>query len=177
MILLWLTKESVEDLDLRQEIKVEVIVESSSVMIAKEYKTLDDLNCIRRTQRRSVSSRVQERVRELKKKLILFIEGTQECGTESPLQWVLEREKRRNYVDIRQWGTPLHSRTNIQNRWPSFTKPLNKERLVERKTGSISGRVRTEVKTRAAIPPRTRLRRGPDQRKKEKEILHETQRH
>jgi len=90
---------------------------------------------------------------ELKKKLTpLQLKVTQECGTEKPFANEYWNEKREGiYVDIVS-GEPLFSSKDKYDSgtgWPSFTKPLNKESLVERTDRSL-GRVRTEVKTKSS---------------------------
>jgi methionine-R-sulfoxide reductase len=88
---------------------------------------------------------------ELKRKLTsLQFEMTQEGGTEEPFSNEFWDEKREGiYVDIVS-GEPLFSskdKFNSGTGWPSFTKPLEKENIVEKRDLSL-GMVRTEVKSK-----------------------------
>jgi methionine-R-sulfoxide reductase len=74
---------------------------------------------------------------------------TQECGTETPFQnayW--DNHKAGIYVDIIT-GEPLFSsldKFDSGTGWPSFTKPISKERVVEKRDSSF-GMERTEVRS------------------------------
>jgi methionine-R-sulfoxide reductase len=74
---------------------------------------------------------------------------TKECGTETPFQnayW--DNHKAGIYVDIIT-GEPLFSsldKFDSGTGWPSFTKPISKERVVEKRDSSF-GMERTEVRT------------------------------
>jgi methionine-R-sulfoxide reductase len=74
---------------------------------------------------------------------------TRECGTETPFQnayW--DNHKAGIYVDIIT-GEPLFSsldKFDSGTGWPSFTKPISKEHVVEKKDSSF-GMERTEVRT------------------------------
>ncbi|MFC1476488.1 bifunctional methionine sulfoxide reductase B/A protein [Fibrobacterota bacterium] len=88
---------------------------------------------------------------DLKKKLTLFqYYVTQENGTEPPFQneyW--DNKKPGIYVDVVS-GEPLFSSTDkydSRSGWPSFTKPLKGEGIVEKKDRS-HGMERIEVKSR-----------------------------
>ncbi len=78
-------------------------------------------------------------------------EVTQEDGTEPPFNneyW--DNEKKGIYVDIVS-GEPLfssHDKYDSGTGWPSFTKPMVAENIVERKDRGLF-RVRTEVRSRA----------------------------
>jgi len=87
---------------------------------------------------------------ELRKRLSpLQYKVTQECGTEPPFRNEYWDEHREGiYVDI-VTGEPLFSSSDKFDSgtgWPSFTKPLEGTRLVERKDRSLFG-VRTEVRS------------------------------
>jgi methionine-R-sulfoxide reductase len=75
---------------------------------------------------------------------------TQEQGTERPFENEYWREKREGlYVDIVS-GEPLFSsRDKFESKsgWPSFTKPLEPENVVEREDAG-HGMIRTEVRSR-----------------------------
>jgi methionine-R-sulfoxide reductase len=77
---------------------------------------------------------------------------TQECGTEPPFRnayWDNHRDG--IYVDVVS-GEPLFSSTDkfdSGSGWPSFTKPLKKENVVEKEDDSAFMH-RTEVKSKAA---------------------------
>lgn len=75
---------------------------------------------------------------------------TQECGTEPPFHNEFWNNKRAGiYVDVVS-GEPLFSSTDKFDSgtgWPSFTRPLKEENLVE-KTDSSYGMVRVEVRSR-----------------------------
>jgi len=90
---------------------------------------------------------------ELKKRLApLQYEVTQNSATEPPFQneyWDLEEEGL--YVDIVS-GEPLFTsldKFDSHCGWPSFTKPLTPEALVERVDAS-HGMIRTEIRSKAA---------------------------
>ncbi len=88
---------------------------------------------------------------ELKKKLTpLQYEVTQENGTERPFQNEYWNNKREGiYVDIVS-GEPLFSsrdKFDSGTGWPSFTRPLEKENIVEKEDRSL-WQVRTEVRSR-----------------------------
>lgn len=74
---------------------------------------------------------------------------TRECGTETPFQnayW--DNHKAGIYVDIIT-GEPLFSsldKFDSGTGWPSFTKPISQERVVEKRDSSF-GMERTEVRT------------------------------
>ena len=90
---------------------------------------------------------------ELKKKLTsLQYEVTQVCGTEPPFKNKYWNNKKEGiYVDIVS-GEPLFSskdKFDSGTGWPSFTKPLESNNIVE-KADSSHGRVRTEVKSKNA---------------------------
>lgn len=76
---------------------------------------------------------------------------TQEAGTELPFNNEYWGNKEEGiYVDIVS-GEPLFSSTDKYDSgtgWPSFTKPIKKEMVTERKEGGILGR--TEVKSQKA---------------------------
>ena len=89
---------------------------------------------------------------DLKKRLTpLQYEVTQECGTERPFDnayWNNHREG--IYVDIVS-GVPLFSsndKFDSNSGWPSFTKPIAPDTIVEKKDTSHF-MVRTEVKSKA----------------------------
>jgi len=74
---------------------------------------------------------------------------TRECGTETPFQnayW--DNHKTGIYVDLIT-GEPLFSsldKFDSGTGWPSFTKPISKERVVEKRDSSF-GMERTEVRS------------------------------
>ena len=74
---------------------------------------------------------------------------TRQCGTETPFQnayW--NNHKAGIYVDIIT-GEPLFSsldKFDSGTGWPSFTKPISKERVVEKRDSSF-GMERTEVRS------------------------------
>jgi methionine-R-sulfoxide reductase len=74
---------------------------------------------------------------------------TRECGTETPFQnayW--DNHKAGIYVDLIT-GEPLFSsldKFDSGTGWPSFTKPISKERVVEKRDSSF-GMERTEVRS------------------------------
>jgi len=74
---------------------------------------------------------------------------TRECGTETPFQnayW--DNHKAGIYVDIIS-GEPLFSsldKFDSGTGWPSFTKPISKDRVVEKRDSSY-GMERTEVRS------------------------------
>lgn len=90
---------------------------------------------------------------ELKKKLSeMEFKVTQHEGTEPPFKNSFHADKREGiYVDIVS-GEPLFSSKDKYDSgtgWPSFTKPLVKENLVEKEDGGFFG-ARTEVRSRHA---------------------------
>ena len=90
---------------------------------------------------------------ELKKKLTMMqFKVTQECDTEPPFKNEYWNNKREGiYVDIVS-GEPLFSskdKFESGTGWPSFTKPINPERIVFKEDRS-AGIVRTEVKSKKA---------------------------
>ncbi len=76
---------------------------------------------------------------------------TQLCGTEPPFDNEYWDNKREGiYVDI-VTGEPLFSskeKYDSGTGWPSFTKPIDKQRVLE-KVDSSHGMIRTEVKSKA----------------------------
>ena len=87
---------------------------------------------------------------ELKAKLTpMQYKVTQQCGTEPPFRneyWDNHRDG--IYVDV-VTGEPLFSSTDKYDSgsgWPSFTRPIAIENVVEKKDGSL-GMIRTEVKS------------------------------
>ncbi len=89
--------------------------------------------------------------KELKNKLTpLQYYVTQECGTEPPFEneyW--DNKKEGIYVDVVS-GEPLFSSKDKYNSgtgWPSFTRPLEPENIVEKEDESL-GMIRTEVKSK-----------------------------
>ncbi len=90
---------------------------------------------------------------DLKSRLTsLQYEVTQECGTEPPFKNEYWDEKRDGiYVDIIS-GEPLFSskdKFESGTGWPSFTKPLMQENIVEKEDTTL-GMTRTEVKSKEA---------------------------
>ncbi|MBN1365879.1 MAG: peptide-methionine (R)-S-oxide reductase MsrB [Syntrophaceae bacterium] len=90
---------------------------------------------------------------EKKRKLTpLQYRVTQECGTEPPFKNEYWNNKREGiYVDPVS-GEPLFSskdKFDSDSGWPSFTKPLEAENIVERKDASLF-MTRTEVKSKGA---------------------------
>lgn len=90
---------------------------------------------------------------ELSKKLTpLQLEVTQNCGTEPPFQNEYWNNKKHGiYVDIVS-GEPLFSsidKFDSGTGWPSFTKPISKDRILENRDKS-HGMIRTEVKSSKA---------------------------
>ncbi|MFC5713226.1 peptide-methionine (R)-S-oxide reductase MsrB [Thalassorhabdus alkalitolerans] len=90
---------------------------------------------------------------ELKKKLTpIQFEVTQNNGTERPFDneyW--DHKEEGLYVDIVS-GTPLfssHDKFDSNCGWPSFTKPLNEEQIVEKADFSFGMR-RVEVRSKDA---------------------------
>lgn len=77
---------------------------------------------------------------------------TQACGTEPPFHNAFWNEKRAGiYVDVVS-GEPLFSSTDKFDSgtgWPSFTRPLNEQHIVEKKDAS-HGMVRVEVRSKHA---------------------------
>lgn len=91
---------------------------------------------------------------ELKKILTpLQYKVTQQQGTETPFANEYWDNKREGiYVDLVS-GEPLFSSKDKYvsgTGWPSFTKPLEPENIVEREDRSLFSSVRTEVRSRAA---------------------------
>lgn len=77
---------------------------------------------------------------------------TQECGTETPFDneyW--DNKKEGIYVDIVSGEVLFSSLDKFDSGtgWPSFTKPLKQDNVVEKKDKSL-GMVRTEVKSKKA---------------------------
>jgi methionine-R-sulfoxide reductase len=90
---------------------------------------------------------------DLKQKLTpIQFAVTQNCGTEPPFRnayW--DNHKPGIYVDIVS-GKPLFSSLNkfdSGSGWPSFTKPLTENEIVEKKDSSL-GTERTEVRSKTA---------------------------
>lgn len=87
----------------------------------------------------------------LKEKLTpMQYEVTQECGTEPPFKNEYWNEKREGiYVDIVSGEVLFSSKDKFDSGtgWPSFTKPLVKENVMEREDAS-QGMKRTEVRSR-----------------------------
>jgi peptide methionine sulfoxide reductase msrA/msrB len=88
---------------------------------------------------------------DLKKKLTpLQYEVTQQCGTEPPFKnayW--DNKKPGIYVDVVS-GEPLFSsldKFDSGTGWPSFSKPIKKENIVEKKDTS-HGMVRVEARSK-----------------------------
>ena len=77
---------------------------------------------------------------------------TQECGTEPPFQNALWNNKREGiYVDIVS-GEPLFSsvdKFDSGTGWPSFSRPLEREHVIEH-TDTSHGMRRTEVRSKHA---------------------------
>ncbi len=77
---------------------------------------------------------------------------TQACGTEPPFHNAFWNEKRAGiYVDVVS-GEPLFSSTDKFDSgtgWPSFTRPLNDQHVVETRDSS-HGMVRVEVRSKHA---------------------------
>lgn len=77
---------------------------------------------------------------------------TQSCGTEPPFQNQFWNNKRVGiYVDIVS-GEPLFSSTakfDSKSGWPSFTSPLEKNNIIEKKDIG-HGMIRTEVRSKYA---------------------------
>ncbi|MFX0162788.1 MAG: peptide-methionine (R)-S-oxide reductase MsrB, partial [Candidatus Hodarchaeota archaeon] len=90
--------------------------------------------------------------KELKKKLTpLQYKVTQEGGTEPPFQNEYWNNKREGiYVDIVSGEVLFSSKDKFESGtgWPSFTKPLEPENIVEKKEEGILGRI--EVKSKHA---------------------------
>jgi peptide methionine sulfoxide reductase msrA/msrB len=87
----------------------------------------------------------------LKKKLTpMQYKVTQKNGTEPPFQNEYDKNKREGiYVDIVS-GEPLFSSLDKYDSgtgWPSFTKPIEKENIVEREDRKLFSR-RTEVRSK-----------------------------
>jgi methionine-R-sulfoxide reductase len=92
-----------------------------------------------------------EKSADLKKKLTpLQYEVTQQCGTEPPFKnayW--DNHKPGIYVDVVS-GEPLFSsldKFDSGTGWPSFSKPIKKENIVEKKDTS-HGMVRVEARSK-----------------------------
>jgi len=82
----------------------------------------------------------------------LQYEVTQQCSTEPPFKNEYWNEKREGiYVDVVSGEVLFSSKDKFDSGtgWPSFTKPLTKENIVEKKDASI-GMERTEVKSKGA---------------------------
>ena len=93
----------------------------------------------------------KEKKDTLKNKLSpLQYKVTQECGTEPPFLNEYWNNKREGlYVDIIS-GEPLFSsldKFNSMSGWPSFTKPLEKDKVVEKEDKTIFMK-RTEVRSK-----------------------------
>lgn len=91
---------------------------------------------------------------ELKKRLTpLQYKVTQNDGTEPPFKNELWNEHRDGlYVDVVS-GEPLFSsrdKFDSGTGWPSFTRPVAAENIVERKDRHLLFAVRTEVRSKAA---------------------------
>jgi methionine-R-sulfoxide reductase len=90
--------------------------------------------------------------KDLKKLNPMQFEVTQKCGTEPPFKNEYWNNKREGiYVDIIS-GEPLFSskeKFDSGTGWPSFTKPLKKGSIIEKKDQSL-GMARTEVKSKKA---------------------------
>lgn len=91
---------------------------------------------------------------ELKKRLSpLSYEVTQEEGTERPFKNEFHDSKKEGiYVDIVS-GEPLFSsldKFDSGTGWPSFSRPLVKENLLEKKENSLFLGARTEVRSKHA---------------------------
>lgn len=91
--------------------------------------------------------------KELKRKLTpLQYEVTQNAATEQPFNNIYWNNKKAGiYVDIIS-GEPLFSSTDKFDSgtgWPSFTKPIEKESVIEEDDDSL-GMVRTEVRSKQA---------------------------
>lgn len=91
---------------------------------------------------------------ELKKKLTpIQYEVTQEEGTERPFKNEFNENKKEGiYVDIIS-GEPLFSSLDKYDSgtgWPSFTRPLVKENITEKKDRSLFLGERTEVRSKHA---------------------------
>jgi len=88
---------------------------------------------------------------ELKNRLTpLQFNVTQEKGTEEPFANEYWNEKRDGiYVDIVSGETLFSSKDKFDSGtgWPSFTKPLEKENIVEKRDFS-TGMMRTEVRSK-----------------------------
>jgi peptide methionine sulfoxide reductase msrA/msrB len=77
---------------------------------------------------------------------------TQECGTEPPFNNEYWNNKREGiYVDIVSGEVLFSSKDKFQSGtgWPSFTKPLNNENIIEKEDESLGMR-RTEVRSKDA---------------------------
>lgn len=90
---------------------------------------------------------------EIKRKLTpIQFHVTQECGTEPPFQNEFWNNKRQGiYVDVVS-GEPLFSsldKFDSGTGWPSFTKPLEKESIVNAVDNSY-GMTRSEVRSKKA---------------------------
>ena len=93
----------------------------------------------------------KEKKDTLKNKLSpLQYKVTQECGTEPPfLNEYWNNKKEGIYVDIIS-GEPLFSsldKFNSMSGWPSFTKPLEKDKVVEKEDKTLFMK-RTEVRSK-----------------------------
>ena len=94
-----------------------------------------------------------EKKSDLKKSLTAIqYKVTQECGTEPPFKneyW--DNHKEGIYVDV-VTGEPLFSskdKFDSGTGWPSFTRPINKSSIVEKKDSS-HGMVRVEIRSKAS---------------------------
>ncbi len=90
--------------------------------------------------------------KELRKKLNpLQYDVTQECATEKPFDNEYWDNKREGiYVDV-VTGEPLfssHDKYDSKTGWPSFTKPIKPDAVVEKEDKSLSIE-RTEVRSRS----------------------------
>ncbi len=87
----------------------------------------------------------------LKKLTPLQYHITQQCGTEPAFNNKYWNNKKEGiYVDVVS-GEPLFSSADKYDSgtgWPSFTKPINKKEIVEKKDNSL-GMMRREVKSKA----------------------------
>jgi len=93
---------------------------------------------------------VKTNKKELKKDLTdLQYKVTQECGTEPPFNNKYWNEKREGiYIDVVSGEVLFSSKDKFDSGsgWPSFTKPVDEDKIVEKKDES-HGMVRTEVRS------------------------------